>query len=625
MSKASIDGLLVGLRRLDERLAQIAPAVADALVGVPYHAGNGGTGGGHPYNRPEPGTPMAWLAATFGLTPLDLDILLITLAPEVDLHYEKLYGYVQDDVTRKRPTVDLALRLLAVDLPDRMDVLRRFGSGAPLVRHRLMLVGSENGSTLARSLRLDPQVVSLLLDQEGLDPRLVDCCQLVTPAADIMDVPDHSGQVYLLGTLDKRAYAGAVAHAQDRRLLNADLGRMGADFERTLRLVLREAWFQNAVLLLDHLEGLEAEQQTTLARVLADDHGTTFVGGTQPWPGHMPTLRLDIPDVERRLAAWQQSAAEHDVHMDDADTLAARYRLMPDQIRRAVEMAVQRAAWQDTEPDFAQAARDQTEVNLAPLARRIEPVYGWDDIVLPPDALDQLRELCQRVIHRERVMADWGFGQKLSAGVTALFAGPSGTGKTMAAEVIANALGLNLYKIDLSSVVSKYIGETEKNLSRIFDTADNAILFFDEADALFGKRSEVKDAHDRYANIETSHLLQRMETYEGVAILATNFRQNLDDAFTRRLAFSVHFPFPDEKSRRRIWQGIWPQAVPLDAGVDVHYLAAAFKISGGSIKNVALAAAFLAAAADQPVNMDHIAHALRREHQKMGKVMSVEV
>lgn len=623
MSTASINVLHVSLKRLDQRLAGMVPAVVDTFDGGPNGAHADTVG--RPYNRPEPGTSMAWLATTFGLTPLDLDILLIALAPEVDLRYEKLYGYVQEDLTRKRPTVDLVLRLLAVDLPDRLDVLRHFGSGAPLVRHRLMMVGGENTSMLARSLRLDPQVVSLLLEQEGLDPRLVDCCQLVTPKVEAMNVPHHTGQAYLLGTVDKRAYAGAVAYAQDRLLLAADLGRMGAEFERTLRLALREAWFQNAVLLLDHLDALEADQQGTLARVLADDHGTTFVGGTQPWPGHMPTLRLDVPGVERRLAAWQQSAIEHDVQIEDADTLAARYRIMPDQIRRAVEMAVQRAAWQDSEPDFAQAAREQTEVNLAPLARRIEPVYGWDDIVLPPDALAQLQELCQRVIHRERVMADWGFGQKLAAGVTALFAGPSGTGKTMAAEVIANVMGLNLYRIDLSSVVSKYIGETEKNLSRIFDTADNAILFFDEADALFGKRSEVKDAHDRYANIETSHLLQRMETYEGVAILATNFRQNLDEAFTRRLAFSVHFPFPDEKSRRRIWQGIWPDAVPLDTGVDFHYLAGTFKISGGNIKNVALAAAFLAAAENQPVNMDHIAHALRREHQKLGKVMSVEI
>ena len=219
-----------------------------------------------------------------------------------------------------------------------------------------------------------------------------------------------------------------------------------------------------------------------------------------------------------------------------------------------------------------------------------------------------------------------GFYHKLSLGkgVTALFAGPSGTGKTMAAEIIANELGLDLYKIDLSGVVSKYIGETEKNLDRIFAAAENAnaILFFDEADALFGKRSEVRDSHDRYANIEISYLLQKMEEYEGIAILATNLRQNLDESFVRRLAFTVHFPFPDEDSRRRIWAGIWPARTPLAPETDMDRLARRFKLSGGNIKNVALAAAFLAAGDGNLVTMEHLIHATRREYQKMGKVLS---
>jgi SpoVK/Ycf46/Vps4 family AAA+-type ATPase len=219
-----------------------------------------------------------------------------------------------------------------------------------------------------------------------------------------------------------------------------------------------------------------------------------------------------------------------------------------------------------------------------------------------------------------------GFGAKLSTGkgVNALFAGPSGTGKTMAAGILANELGLDLYKIDLSQVVSKYIGETEKNLDAIFTGAENSniILFFDEADALFGKRSEVRDSHDRYANIEISYLLQKMEDYEGVAILATNLRQNLDEAFVRRLAFSIHFPFPDEADRRRIWDGIWPDGISLAKDVDLDLLARQFKLSGGNIKNIALAAAFLAAADGGIVNMSHLLHATRREFQKLGKVFT---
>jgi SpoVK/Ycf46/Vps4 family AAA+-type ATPase len=282
----------------------------------------------------------------------------------------------------------------------------------------------------------------------------------------------------------------------------------------------------------------------------------------------------------------------------------------------------------DLEDLFA-AARAQAGHELGSLARKIEPLYRWKDIVLPEDTLQQLREICQRVAHGGRVLEDWGFDQKLSLGkgTSALFAGPSGTGKTMAAEILAAELGLDLYKIDLSSVVSKYIGETEKNLERIFRAAENsnAILFFDEADALFGKRSEVRDSHDRYANIEISYLLQKMETYDGIAILATNLRQNLDESFLQRMAYTVSFPFPDEASRRAIWEGIWPGDTPRDfTPADLDGLAAHFKLSGRNIKNVALAACFLAAEEAKPVRLDHLLRAVQREIQKMGKTLSQE-
>jgi SpoVK/Ycf46/Vps4 family AAA+-type ATPase len=326
----------------------------------------------------------------------------------------------------------------------------------------------------------------------------------------------------------------------------------------------------------------------------------------------------------------------------DLDALASRFRLTPGQIAEATAVAYSQALWrmaahvpQALSPespgslslrDLFSAGRAQSGHDLANVAHKITPVYTWDDIVLPNDALAQLREICQRVMHQHRVLGAWGFDRKLSQGkgVNTLFAGPSGTGKTMAAEIIANELGLDLYKIDLSGVVSKYIGETEKNLDRIFRAAENAnaILFFDEADALFGKRSEVRDSHDRYANIEISYLLQKMEAYDGIAILATNLRQNLDDAFVRRLAFTVHFPFPDEASRRRVWAGIWPPETPLAADVDQAFLARQFKLSGGNIKNIALAAAFLAAEDGGLVTMAHLLQATRREYQKMGKVLS---
>lgn len=258
--------------------------------------------------------------------------------------------------------------------------------------------------------------------------------------------------------------------------------------------------------------------------------------------------------------------------------------------------------------------------DLAALARKIEPVCTWKDIVLPEDTLAQLREICQRVAHQHQVVGDWGFGKRLALG--ALFVGPAGTGKTMAAEVIANELQLDLYKVDLSSVVSKYIGETEKNLDRIFKVAENSdvILLLDEGDSLFGKRSEVRDSHDRYANSEISYLLQKMEQYKGVVILATNLRQDLDDAFVRRLAFAVHFPFPDEASRRRIWGGIWPEHICLADDVGLDYLARHFKLTGGNIKNIALVAEHLATKQDGRVTMSELLDVTRSEYQKMGKL-----
>jgi len=280
-------------------------------------------------------------------------------------------------------------------------------------------------------------------------------------------------------------------------------------------------------------------------------------------------------------------------------------------------------------PDLFRAARAQSDAALDGLARKIEPVHHWSQIVLPEDTLAQLHEMCQQVIHRHRVLDEWGFGRRLSVGkgVTALFAGPSGTGKTMAADIIARELGLDLYKIDLSGVVSKYIGETEKNLDRIFTAAENAnaILFFDEADALFGKRSEVRDSHDRYANIEVAYLLQLMDQYEGVAILATNLRQNMDEAFMRRLGFAIDFPFPDEEQRARIWRILFPAQAQREPDIDFVALGNQLRITGGSIKNIVFGAAFLAASADEPIGTRHLLHAARREYQKMGKVLSAEL
>jgi hypothetical protein len=353
-----------------------------------------------------------------------------------------------------------------------------------------------------------------------------------------------------------------------------------------------------------------------------------------------PFLRLEFPPetYAARKAAWAAALDGSNPFTDDElNALAGRFLLTTGQIRDAVARA-HTLAWSRgpeaaPEPggrrlqasDIEAACRGQSQHRLGQMARKLEPRYRWEDIVLPRPQLNTLRMICTTIRQRPVVYGDWGFDRKLSLGkgVIALFSGLSGTGKTMAAEIISNELGLDLYKINLSAVVSKYIGETEKNLERIFSEAQNtdAILFFDEADALFGKRSEVKDAHDRYANIETAYLLQRTEEYSGLVILASNIKKNMDEAFIRRIHFLAEFPFPEEPERLEIWKRTFPPQAPRSADIDLPFLARKLKIAGGNIRNIILAAAFLAAEEQDAICMRHLVRAAGYEFQKMGRMV----
>jgi SpoVK/Ycf46/Vps4 family AAA+-type ATPase len=421
-----------------------------------------------------------------------------------------------------------------------------------------------------------------------------------------------------------------------------DLGaalRDGASPAGLVRLALRDARLTGAVAFFSNWDACLGEAGTPPLDVLAELYAhpdTAVVAGRAAWQARglerdrpLRWLGCPIPSFAERRSLWQHFLQRDDPQAGlDTTSLAGQFSLTTGQIRDACatarDSAAQRGGMVQLSDLFA-AARAHSSPNLANLARKIAPRYGWDDLVLPADQFALLREIVATVRGRPVVLDEWGAGRKLasSAGVTLLFAGPPGTGKTMAAEVIAGELGLDLYKIDLSTLVSKYIGETEKNLDRIFSEAQhsNAILFFDEADAIFGKRSEVKDAHDRYANIEVSYLLQRMEAYDGVTILATNLRANLDEAFLRRLQFSLDFPFPDEAHRLRIWQTLFPPGVPHEPDLDLARLAHRYRLAGGNIRNAILAAAYLAASNGGRVTMQHLLHGVRRELQKMGRLV----
>jgi AAA+ superfamily predicted ATPase len=613
-----------------------------------------------------PGSRLAWLQQTFELDEFDLDVLAIALAPELDRRYERLYAYLQDDMRCTRPTVDLALNLLCIDAIEKLERRSHFSPAASLIRHDLLHLGNENTpkpTFLAQELHLDQQVVRLLLAEPGLDPRLLPFCQLLAaiPATSLEAPPELSARslsqitqawqtqqplrLYFQGgdRLRQQHTARFLANHLNVPLLQVELPHLvaaKAEIEPTLKRVFREAQFQSALLYLEGIESLReagtiADQ--TLRTLLCTTHRVTLLAGSSGWtpgvtetPLGIITVPFPLPNFAERRRCWQTHLSEMKLAITetDLDALCDRFCLTTAQIAEAVATACNAAAWAGEPtalPYLFETARAQAGHELQGLARKIEPKYGWNDIVLPPDSLTQLRELCHQAQYRHVVYDQWEFDRKFSLGkgINALFSGQPGTGKTMAAEVIAHELQLDLYKIDLSQIVSKYIGETEKNLDRIFTAAtnSNAILLFDEADALFGKRSEVQDAHDRYANIEIGYLLQKMEEYEGIALLTTNLRNSMDDAFVRRLRFMIEFPLPDEGDRHRIWQQVWTKCTPLAPDVDLEFLAQRLEITGAEVRNIALAAAFLAASEGNSIHMSHLVQAVRREYQKMGKLL----
>ena len=615
----------------------------------------------------------------FALSPFDMDILLLALAPELDLRYERIYAYLQDDIARKRPSVDLVLQLLCSSAQEKLARYRHFSPAGPLIQHGLLRlvpdVHQVDSPLLTHSIKVEEQVIRFLLGNTSFDPRLLPFCRCL-PVSWQKEQQDRTRENTLTQALERLVLQARAEHRPvtlyfygprqtgqreraeelaiwlDMPLLLVEVERLvtldRALFEQALSLLLREARLQQALLFFDDVDVLTelATMRNTLLGSLASYEGETILCGTRPrLPGeylseHVIRIPFTLPNFTERKARWRETALAHSLELstEDLDALAGSFRLTSDQITRAVDAVYHDRQWQEaqnpgvprTQPqrsDLFLAASAQTGHELSALSRKAEISLAWDNLVLPPEQMAQLREFCDQARYRHVVYHEWGFAHKLPSGngLSALFSGPPGTGKTMAAGIIAASLGLNLYTIDLARIVSKYIGETEKNLQAVFSAAEhsNAILFFDEADALFGKRSQVKDAHDRYANIEIGYLLQQMEEYDGIVLLATNLQANMDEAFLRRLRFSIEFPFPDESSRLRIWQDLLPAQAPRNADINFPFLAGQFKLAGGNIKNIVLNAAFLAAARHEPIGMRHIILAVHREYQKMGK-MSLE-
>jgi hypothetical protein len=671
-SDFNLNGMVVTDSEAKDLLGRHAQSLAGFRTGSLWQATEARRAVSH---TPNTLLPLEMVSERFALSAFEVECMLVCVAPELEARYQKLFGYLNDDITQKYPSVDLLLRLLSV--PEESAACRALLTPAsPLLRGGLLVWVEEQGpgSPLSRCLKVDPAVVQFLFQDYKLDAELESLWLE-------RDYPAEAEALWATNNETARSIQPYIEHYREREAIKRDrlvislIGRSGSGrrhavesacwqaglgvialdcarmikhprLEQVIRRAFRDSLLHASPLVLGNFEAVlqnvehGPEFRTVLERQIAERGWILFVlreeqeAGSAWFPRHRH-VAINIPELtnDARKKLWASllagpaplAAAEID---EIVEALAIKFRLSPGQIaiafRRCEHVLGGKQA--DASAWRAQLHAEAAQISaprLGALAKKIKPLYHWPQLVLPSKKKELVRDVVRHVQQRRRVMEEWNFNSLMSRGkgITVLFSGPPGTGKTMAAEVIANALQMDLYRIDLAGVVSKYIGETEKNLSRIFREAEysDAILFFDEADALFGKRSEVKDAHDRYANIEINYLLQQIENFEGVVVLATNLRQHLDEAFLRRMQVVVEFPMPAYEDRVSIWRQSFPERAPLNADVDLDYLARQFELAGGHITNIVLWAALLASEESSDISMRHCVRATRRELEKIGR------
>ena len=584
------------------------------------------------------------LCTAFRLSPFERGILLLCAGVELDSSFAALVSLFSGDAQRCNPTFSLALAIL----PD--PHWSALTPAAPLRRFRMIEL-SESSTLTSCPLKIDERILHYLTGIQYLDERLNPLVEKFRSSGELppshekiarritdlcarTNVDARLPVIQLCGndSQSKKDIAAWVSSALGLNLCVAQAGNIPSDpaqLEGFLRLWEREAFLTQSALLIDCSDSDPADKihANALTRFIEATGGMIFIAAINRRHSQQRrqlTFDIMLPPPAEQRDLWITALGDDATRLNgQLDQLISQFQLSPRRIRASCDETLGGAA-DDLAASLWNACRKQARPRLEQLAQLIEPVASWDDLVLPPMQKETLKAVAMHVRLRHQVYESWGFAAKSARGlgVSALFTGGSGTGKTLAAEVLANDLGLDLFRIDLSQVVNKYIGETEKNLKQIFDAADagGAILLFDEADALFGKRSEVKDSHDRYANIEVSYLLQRMESYRGLAILTTNMKEALDKAFLRRIRFIVQFPFPDAIQRMEIWRRIFPAATPTNH-LDPERLSL-LQVAGGNIRNIALAAAFLAADSNRPLDMTHIRQAVKQEYAKIEKQIS---
>ncbi len=602
--------------------------------------------------RDAEGGRLHELRKSFALDGDDADLVLLALAPEISAGYGKIFAYLNDNLNQAYLTVDLATRVLRQERRQRLSLQSRLLPGAALIRNRLLLLNPPDGMDTHTSRRVHPAPRLLQWMLRDAPVSMSDGATHLDPTR-IPFVPTSTFQrlEQLKGSLDtpitvaivggttgtREGIAKAVARAAGRPLVRVDVERCKPYLHQPFDLV-RDLMLDGAIPYLVNVPDTSEEpalrmQMMSLGTALSELPYTVTVGGNDR-RAVAAMLGSDRPNVTvpvgrssnaERVNAWAEAIERRKWDPAKAKELAERfYSIGGTTIERVLERAQAEAG--NTEPDndtLWSAAREAARPEFSGLAQRVVPKYTWTDLILPDKIIGQLKHLEHYLAQQERVMQTWG-GQKIRPrgyGIKALFSGAPGTGKTMCAEVIAGSLGLDLFKVDLSAVISRWVGETEKNLKEIFDAAEggSSVILFDEADSLFGSRGDVKQAQDRFANQEVSFLLQRLEVFEGCAVLTTNLQENIDEAFLRRFGAVIEFPMPSPSERRKLWERAIPDGAPRHPKLDLDYISNQFVLAGGSIINSAINACVVAAAEDEAVAMRHVVNAIARELYKMGK------
>jgi len=610
--------------------------------------------------------PMRQLIDDFGLSPLAVDMLWLAVGAELDGGIRQSIGYLQNDLTRHYPDLELAIGLFCEGPGARVLARRELAPDAPLFRHGLLVLPrdhlNDDCTVLRMPLRPSRRVVDFLLGDKAPDPTVrraarIDRCPPGTSPLEWLVLAPEEGRraaelveragaaaregqpavVLLTGPagVGKSVLAWAICQQVSQTALRIDIATLprSADLplESLWQRIVREARLQRAMLLVDGLDLCTPDELAELGRALDRDSGLPVVLEART-PTVLPTRRTQlraectIPGHAERAQIWHRELARRDIPVSYANGLAAKYRITGGAIVKSLD----ELATAERTPDALMGALQarltgQSEHHLSTLATRVTARAHWDDLIVPDETLIPLQRLAANFRHRTKLMVEWGFEQvlKTGQGISALFQGPPGTGKTMAAGVIAQEFDLELFQIDLSRIVSKWLGETEKNLATIFDEAEkaHAILLFDEADALFGKRTSVQSSNDRHANLEVNFLLQRMDHFRGITILTTNFGASIDDAFLRRISFRIEFPQPSAEDRGLLWQALFPKAMARDRTVDPTELGRRFEMSGGHIRNAILKAAIQAASEGKSVSMAHLVEAGNAEYRTIGKIV----